>query len=295
MSTKSDKDTLIEMGFPPDKVARAFQATKGAGLQPAMDWILSHPGDLDEPAGGQSLGGQPSGEASGSEATASSSGNRDPNLDGEIQDGEQTAQSLICNDCQKMFRDGAAAERHASRSGHVNFSESTTPIKPLTEEEKVAKREELKRILAEKKESRLLQEKEEEKLREKKEKEEERLAKAKIKAQIEADKKERAKKREAAKQAVLEEQQKETAASSVAPKEYTETRLQIRQPSGAPITHTFQATDTLEVVYEFVGQQVPGSFKLMTTFPRKILDGAERSKTLKELSLVPSAVLVVST
>ncbi|CAG8607839.1 2114_t:CDS:10 [Funneliformis caledonium] len=295
MSTKSDKDTLIEMGFPPDKVARAFQATKGAGLQPAMDWILSHPGDLDEPAGGQSLGGQPSGEASGSEATASSSGNRDPNLDGEIQDGEQTAQSLICNDCQKMFRDGAAAERHASRSGHVNFSESTTPIKPLTEEEKVAKREELKRILAEKKESRLLQEKEEEKLREKKEKEEERLAKAKIKAQIEADKKERAKKREAAKQAALEEQQKETAASSVAPKEYTETRLQIRQPSGAPITHTFQATDTLEVVYEFVGQKVPGSFKLMTTFPRKILDGAERSKTLKELSLVPSAVLVVST
>lgn len=25
---------------------------------------------------------------------------------GEIKDGEQTAQSLICNDCQKLFRDG---------------------------------------------------------------------------------------------------------------------------------------------------------------------------------------------
>ncbi|CAI2169383.1 3415_t:CDS:2 [Funneliformis geosporum] len=297
MSSKSDHDTLVEMGFPPDKVARAFQATKGAGLQPAMDWLLSHPGDLDEPAGGQSLGGQPSGEASGSVAIASSSGYRDPSLDGEIQDGEQTAQSLKCDDCQKLFRDGVAAERHASRSGHVNFSESTTPIKPLTEEEKVAKREELKRILAEKKELRLLQEKEEEKRREKvrrktgkdlteakekleekemqkillakkKEKEEERLAKAKIKAQIEADKKERTAKREAAKQAALDEQKKEASESSLAPKEYTEARLQIRQPSGSPIIHTFQATDTLEVVYELVGQHVPGSFKLMTTFPR---------------------------
>ncbi|CAI2169173.1 11488_t:CDS:10 [Funneliformis geosporum] len=292
MSSKSDHDTLVEMGFPPDKVARAFQATKGAGLQPAMDWLLSHPGDLDEPAGGQSLGGQPSGEASGSVAIASSSGYRDPSLDGEIQDGEQTAQSLKCDDCQKLFRDGVAAERHASRSGHVNFSESTTPIKPLTEEEKVAKREELKRILAEKKELRLLQEKEEEKRREKVRR---KTAKAKIKAQIEADKKERTAKREAAKQAALDEQKKEASESSLAPKEYTEARLQIRQPSGSPIIHTFQATDTLEVVYELVGQHVPGSFKLMTTFPRKILDGDERNKTLKELSLVPSAVLVVST
>ena len=31
-----------------------------------------------------------------------------PQLEGEIKDGEQTAQSLICNDCQKLFRDGKA-------------------------------------------------------------------------------------------------------------------------------------------------------------------------------------------
>ncbi|RIA96957.1 hypothetical protein C1645_753939 [Glomus cerebriforme] len=102
----SDHDTLVEMGFPPEKVARALQATKGAGLQPAMDWLISHPGDLDEPVGGEALGGQPSGEASGSVKD-----------DGEIRDGEQTAQSLQCNDCQKLFRDVSAAERHASKSG----------------------------------------------------------------------------------------------------------------------------------------------------------------------------------
>jgi hypothetical protein len=27
-------------------------------------------------------------------------------IEGEIKEGEQTAQSLICNDCQKLFRDG---------------------------------------------------------------------------------------------------------------------------------------------------------------------------------------------
>lgn len=26
--------------------------------------------------------------------------------EGEIQNGEQTANSLVCNDCQKLFRDG---------------------------------------------------------------------------------------------------------------------------------------------------------------------------------------------
>jgi len=279
--------------------------------------LISHPGDLDEPASGQALGGQPSGEASGSVKDGD---------EGEIRDGEQTAQSLQCDNCKKLFRDVNAAERHASKSGHENFSESTTAIKPLTEEEKKAKLEEVKKQIAEKKEFRRLQEKEEEKSREKirrksgkelteakekleqremqklllakkKEKEDEKIAKAKIKAQIEADKKDRAAKREADKQAALVQQEAAsaaTAASASASKEYTETRLQFRRPSSSPFTHTFQATDTLEVVYEFVRQHVAEPFKLMTTFPRKVLSDTEQGKTLKELNLVPSAVLVIS-
>lgn len=70
--------------------------------------------------------------------------------------------------------------------------------------------------------------------------------------------------------------------------------LQIRAADGPPITHTFQAQDTLESVYSFVSAQRPGSvFRLATTFPRKVLDGADRSKTLKELGLVPSAALAL--
>lgn len=50
----------------------------------------------------------------------------------------------MCSDCGKKFRSTAAAEFHASRSGHENFEESTEEIKPLTEEEKKQKLEELR-------------------------------------------------------------------------------------------------------------------------------------------------------
>ncbi|CAJ0646196.1 7443_t:CDS:2 [Entrophospora sp. SA101] len=205
MSSKSDKDTLIDMGFSSDMVDKAMKATKGAGLQPAMDWLLSHPdGDI----------GQQIGESSSSSSSTVKNNEDD---DGEIKDGEQTAQSLQCND-------SGAAQRHALKSGHVDFSESTTAIKKLTEEEKQAKLNELKKAMADRREARKLAEQEEEINREKirrkagkelvevrekieerelkkaieerkKEKEQEKLAKAKIRADIEADKRARAAKK----------------------------------------------------------------------------------------------------
>lgn len=62
------------------------------------------------------------------------------------------ARSLVCNECGKKFRSQAQAEFHASKTQHVDFAESTEEIAPLTEEEKKAKIEELRRKLKEKKE-----------------------------------------------------------------------------------------------------------------------------------------------
>lgn len=45
----NDVDTLVGMGFSLAKVKKAMKATNNAGLQPAMDWILSHPEVSDEP------------------------------------------------------------------------------------------------------------------------------------------------------------------------------------------------------------------------------------------------------
>lgn len=320
----TDIDTLVSMGFSLNKVKKAMKATNGAGLQPAMDWLLSHPEVSDDPEE-EVVPPQALGTASAS--AASTDVNED---EGEIKDGEQTAQSLICNDCQKLFRDATGAERHATRTGHQNFAESTEAIKPLTEEEKKEKLAELKARMAEKRAAREQAEVEErrqaEKIRrkagqeitqakeameakeikkiydqKKREKEEERIAKAKIKAQIEQDKKERAAKKEASKQAnvaAAAASAASAAASAAAPavkKEYTEARLQIRAPGSGPITHTFDANATLADVYSYLQSQgLTNTFTLSTTFPRKTFGSGDEGKSLKELGLVPSAALVLA-
>jgi hypothetical protein len=140
--------------------------------------------------------------------------------DGEISADQATAQSLKCDDCGKLFRNSGAAETHAYKSQHVNFSESTTAIKPLTAEEKAQKVKELQELLKIKRAERELREKEEAKTKEKvrrktgkemseikekmqmlehekamkqkaREKAEEKAAKERIKALLEADKLER--------------------------------------------------------------------------------------------------------
>ncbi|KAG1177066.1 hypothetical protein G6F70_005303 [Rhizopus microsporus] len=310
----NDIDTLVSMGFSLAKVKKAWKATNGAGLQPAMDWMLEHPEVSDEPEEEEE---QP--KELGSEPVQKE--------EGEIQQGEQTASSLICNDCQKLFRDATGAERHAARTGHQNFAESTEVIKPLTEEEKKQKLAELRSRMAEKRAIREAQEaaerREAERIRrkagkeisaakeelqakeikqafemKKKEKELDRIAKAKVKAQIEADKRERAAKREAAKQSQAESAPAPAATSTSQPavkKEYNDARLQIRIPGMSPVTNTFSATSTLSEVYSFLQSQgCTNPFTLSTTFPRKTFGEEDKEKTLKELNLVPSAALILA-
>lgn len=61
----------------------------------------------------------------------------------DLKPGEE-AKSLVCTDCGRKLRSHAQAELHASKTSHMNFSESTEEIAPLTEEEKRAKLEELR-------------------------------------------------------------------------------------------------------------------------------------------------------
>lgn len=75
-----------------------------------------------------------------------------------LQPGEE-ARSLVCNECGKKFRSHAQAEFHASKSEHVDFSESTEEIAPLTEEQKKQRLDELRERLAEKRSAQTLQDK----------------------------------------------------------------------------------------------------------------------------------------
>lgn len=61
---------------------------------------------------------------------------------------ELSANSLQCDICLVQLRNTAAAQIHAEKTDHQSFSESTTVIKPLTEEEKKAKLQDLREKLA---------------------------------------------------------------------------------------------------------------------------------------------------
>ena len=71
-------------------------------------------------------------------------------------------------------------------------------------------------------------------------------------------------------------------------------RLQFRLPDGSCQTHQFPATAALAEVYSWVGSslQQPGA-SLSTSFPRRQLDTEERSSSLQQLGLAPSATLLV--
>ncbi|GAA6064505.1 hypothetical protein JCM10212_001813 [Sporobolomyces blumeae] len=72
-------------------------------------------------------------------------------------------------------------------------------------------------------------------------------------------------------------------------------RLQLRVPDGPPIVHSAKGDDTLRSVWEMVKVQtgLPDP-KLTCSFPRKTFGPADLDKTLGELGLTPSAVLIVA-
>nr|CAG8466370.1 11581_t:CDS:2 [Entrophospora candida] len=188
MISKSDKDTLIDMGFPPNKVEKAIKATNGIGLQPTMDWLLVHPDDNDNK------------NKDRCEGRGVNNNNKSNDGYGKIITSSNS--SISGGDHELMIKKSII---HVL-SADTNNNTTTTKTN-----------------------------------------------------------------------------------------DYSETRLQLIMPDGTRNTHTFKSTDALELVYVFIGEHIAFPFHLMTTFPRRELDGSERSKSLKELNLTPSATLVVNT
>ncbi|EKC99074.1 DNA-binding protein [Trichosporon asahii var. asahii CBS 8904] len=306
-----DKETLIAMGFAPERADWALRVKKGQGVQAAMDFLLAH---ADDPV-------------------------PDPEdeMEEDIPAGAE-AKSLKCSDCGKVFRSQATASFHAEKSGHENFEESTE--EPLTEEEKKAKLAELREKLAAK---RAAQSKEDEKAaraneairrkagqdmgrvredmavkeaqrdaeRKRQEKLEDQRARAAIKAQIEADKRERAEKaarEKALRDAAAKGESVDTPAAVPKPtaslgggksSEAPQTRLQIRlHVGGQPLVKTFDSNAPLREVAEFVASEnlaySVDTVKFATTFPRKQFSAQEMGKSLMANGLTPSAVLMAS-
>jgi hypothetical protein len=139
----SDLDQLIEMGFDKERSQIAVTKTGGCKFTPfdvpvnrsltnetvqgALQWLEDNQDKSLEEIQAQAEAQEEDGPA--------------------LQPGE-APRSLVCNDCGKKFRSTAQAEFHASKSQHVDFSESTEEIAPLTEQQKKERLAELREKLA---------------------------------------------------------------------------------------------------------------------------------------------------
>ncbi|KAJ5673917.1 UBX domain protein [Penicillium macrosclerotiorum] len=328
----SDLDQLIEMGFDKERAQLAVSKTGGRKLffdqlsppsfalttstvQGALEWLEENQDkSLEEIQAAQLQQGE----------------DEDPPA---LKPGEE-ARSLVCNDCGKKFRSQAQAEFHASKSQHVDFSESTEEIAPLNEEQKKERLAELRERLAAKRAVQSEQDKVDQKRNEeirrkstkesqdakeelqrkqmlkeaaqkKKEKQDEIDARKRIKAKIEADKEERRRKaeRERADRAGVAAPPEPTPAAApttsgpVASKPasaYTETRLRFQTPKGN-IMKTLPVTTTLFEVAATLKQEDGVEVQsFIQNFPRKVFDAESFGETLKELGLVPSASLGIN-
>ncbi|KAF7882587.1 uncharacterized protein EAF02_005950 [Botrytis sinoallii] len=316
MSTPSDLQQLLDMGFDKEKAEIAVKKT--GGLNGALQWLEDNQDKSIE-------------EIRTAEAAAApDSDETNPNIEpAPLKDGEE-AKSMVCTDCGKKFRSMMQVQFHAEKTQHENFEQSTEEIAPLTEEEKQQKLAELREKAKEKRAKQALVDREEakrnEQIRMKSTKEvsdaKEKLAKdqqikeaqakraekaadvqakKRIQEKIAADKEERRLKAEAAK--ALREGRAPPApaaapiaapaASSGAPKVHTESRLRLQTATGV-MTKTYPVDTTLFEIAQQLEAELGSVTSFTMTYPKKTFEGpVDFGKTLKEAGLIPSAVLIV--
>ncbi|QKX56328.1 uncharacterized protein TRUGW13939_03429 [Talaromyces rugulosus] len=307
--TTTDLDQLIEMGF--EKERAEIATSKTGGLQAALEWLEANQ------------------DKSLEEIKAATT--QDDDEGPPLKEGEEP-RSLVCNECGKKLRSHAQAEFHASKTQHVDFSESTEELAPLTEEEKKNRLTELREKLAAKRavqsEQDKLDKKRNEEIRRKntkesqdikedlqrkeqikeaakkrKEKQDEIDAKARIRAKIAADKEERRLKAEREKAERAGQAPPQPAPAAPAPTSsgpvtskpasaYAETRLRF-QTSQGNILKTLPVETTLFEVAAALSKDDGIEVQSFTqNFPRKTFDADSFGESLKDLGLVPSASLV---
>ncbi|KAI0291026.1 ubiquitin-related domain-containing protein [Multifurca ochricompacta] len=316
----SDKDVLISMGFDSARVEWALRATNNKGLQPAMDFILEH---NDDPIPDASTGttatsstqhpGDPMDEGDDEDAAALRAAYgiqpdtaSQPGSGADLEARYGYVQSIRCSECGKIFKNTALANFHAEKSGHDQFEEST--------EEKLAEKRAMKvaEETSDAKANELIRRKAGKDAAQTKEDLKNKQILKDLEARRRVDKRERA--RKAAEEKALREGRAPappvvagtSAPSAAAPattsipgREFKETRLQIRLASGGqPLTTTLPSDAPLREVAEFVaGQSLTVDVDTVTFtqhFPRKQFSPSDFSRSLRDLGLTPSAVLIAS-
>ncbi|XP_053594345.1 UBX domain-containing protein 4 isoform X2 [Microplitis demolitor] len=119
-------------------------------------------------------------------------------------------------------------------------------------------------------------------------------ARERIRAQIAQDKIERKQREQALLQNVQEQERPAVTQRSFVGDGTA--RIQFRLPSGNPHTGSFQSTSTLRELRAYVVSNIElpfQQFSMSTSFPRRDLTQEDDDKTLTELQLVPTAVVLI--
>ncbi|XP_076242160.1 UBX domain-containing protein 4 [Calliopsis andreniformis] len=122
-------------------------------------------------------------------------------------------------------------------------------------------------------------------------------AREKVRQQIAQDKLERKEKELVLQQQLQKQQEPQMPKPSMSTTiDSTVTRIQFRLPSGNPHLGQFEPTSTLRDLRTYVIQNIDLPFRqftISTSFPRRDLTHDEDDKTLLELQLVPTAVILI--
>ncbi|XP_041845319.1 UBX domain-containing protein 1 isoform X2 [Melanotaenia boesemani] len=303
MAELTTLESLLEMGFDRNRAEKAVANTGNQGIEQAMDWLMEHENDpdIDEPYV------PPVGSVLGETADSQASSDL-PTIEGTL-------------------------EGDGDMSNFINEQALKQPMTEEERREQVKRLEELMRVKqAERRERERAEEVEREKHRRKqgqelqqmrqklqddemkkladarrKEKMEDKMARQRVKDKIARDREERAQKfgGGAPTSTAASSQPAPTSPSSPTSqgppptkKEYDESRIQVRLLDGSTITTVFKAQEPLAAVRVYVqmnGNTPEGQdFTLLSPYPRHVYTELDMEKPLKELGLVPSAVLVVT-
>ncbi|XP_031718709.1 UBX domain-containing protein 1 [Anarrhichthys ocellatus] len=303
MAELTTLESLLEMGFDRNRAEKAVANTGNQGIEQAMDWLMEHENDpdIDEPFV------PPMGNVLGGEADSQST----------------TEQPSLADTAEGTAGDGSCDNDDSAR----------IPMSEDEKLEQVRRLEELMRVKqAERRERERAEELEHEKQRRKhgqelqqirqklqdddmkkltdqrmKEKMEDKMARQRVKDKIARDREERAQKfggggppSTAASSQPAQPSPPSPTSHGPPPtkKEYDESRIQVRMLDGSTLTAVFKAQEPLAAVRVYV--QVNGNtpegqdFTLLSPYPRHVYTELDMEKPLKELGLVPSAVLVVA-
>lgn len=299
-----------------DSSEEALEATKGQGLQEALDWYLCGVGR-----------GCPNRRRI--EAHADVDADTDTGPDTGPDKSNLAENCLLCNECGKLFSSVDFAQLHATKTGHEDFAETTEKVRQLTAEEKTQRLAELKEKLKEKRRQDAAKAEEEarknELIRRKatkdmtevrrdmeqkeaakalqlrlKEKEEEKALRQRLRLQM-AENQQRLRQkseeqRRLAEGLPLDQPSPEPLHAESSHVETEQARLQIRLPDGKVLRECLVSSMTLaELVAHVEGKAgLPaGQHELMIPLPPRIFDvSREGDRTLASLDLCPSATMV---